>query len=121
MNECLDFWNHHLKGKPSLKQENAPKLIWYQCTGSVPPVPLIPKWPGTWYSRNNPNPDTAFKYYLNEGYLLDQQVLKCSLEMIYRLIMFAILSFALAELKPIKSIWCSHNSVITELMKLWRL
>ena len=76
MNECLDFWNFNLKGKSSLKQENAPKLIWYQCKGSVPPVPLIPKWPGTWYSRNNPMPDTVFKYYLNEGYLLDQQVLQ---------------------------------------------
>ena len=41
MDECLDFWNHHLKDKPSEKQEKAPKLIWYQCVGSVPPLPSI--------------------------------------------------------------------------------
>ena len=75
MDECLDFWNHHCKGQSSLKQTNAPKLIWYQCFGSIPPVPQILKWPGFWYSRNSDvmTPDSTFKYYLNEGHLLDQQ------------------------------------------------
>ena len=76
MEECLNFWDHHLKGKSSLKQTNAaPKLLWYQCLGSIPPVPQILKWPGFWYSRNSAmTPDSTFKYYLNEGHLLDQQV-----------------------------------------------
>ena len=73
MSECLDFWNHHLKNHPSDKQANAPKLIWYQCQGSVPPIPHIKTWPGHWYARSITTPDTVFKYFLNEGHLLDQQ------------------------------------------------
>jgi hypothetical protein len=73
MEECLDFWNHHLKGRPSDKQTNAPKLIWFQCSGSVPPVPHIQTWPGQWCSRSVAKPDATFNYYLNEGHLLDQQ------------------------------------------------
>ncbi len=35
--ECLDFWRHNLKGQESAKQNEAPKLIWYQCRGDLPP------------------------------------------------------------------------------------
>ena len=76
MDECLDFWNHHLKDKPSEKQEKAPKLIWYQCKGSVPPAPSVDVWPGSWCGTKVAKPDMKFNYYLNEGQLLDQQVEK---------------------------------------------
>ena len=48
MNECLDFWDHHLKGKRSEKQENSLKLTWYQCKGEIPPGPKVDVWPGAW-------------------------------------------------------------------------
>ena len=78
MSECLDFWNHHLKekdGQPSEKQVKAPKLIWYQCQGSLSPIPHIKTWPGKWCATRSENThsDAVFKYYLNEGHLLDQQ------------------------------------------------
>ncbi len=75
LDECLDFWNAHLKGIQSTKQDQAPKLIWFQCHGSVPPVPHIKTWPGSWYALNKDEirPDGHFKYFLNEGHLLDQQ------------------------------------------------
>ena len=48
MNECLDFWDHHLKGRISKKQENSLKLTWYQCKGDIPPGPKVDVWPGKW-------------------------------------------------------------------------
>ena len=74
MDECLDFWDFHLKGKTSLKQENAPKLAWFHCQGSIPPQPQIKDWPGFWCSKEIGKPENSFSYFLNEGFLLDQQV-----------------------------------------------
>ena len=73
MNECLDFWNFHLKGIDSEKQKIAPKMIWFQCSGSVPPGPSVQEWPGFWCSSENFQFDSQLTYFLNEGHLLDQQ------------------------------------------------
>ena len=48
MDECLDFWNYHLKNKPSAKQETSLKLTWYQLKGEVLPGSTKDPWPGRW-------------------------------------------------------------------------
>lgn len=71
MNECLKFWNCHLKNVDT--DDSSSKLTWFQCHGSVPPAPTVAHWPGQWCVQDKYHSDVRFKYFLNEGHLLDQQ------------------------------------------------
>ncbi len=53
MSECLDFWDHHLKDKPSPKQLESKRLLWFQCEGNVPPAPCVDAWDGEWIATDD--------------------------------------------------------------------
>ena len=70
--ECLDFWDHTLKGKPSKKKEERKKICWYQCFGSLPPAPSVNTWPGEWRSKDNCKPEKEVHFYLEENQILSE-------------------------------------------------
>ena len=71
MNECLDFWDHYLKGKRSVKQE---KLTWYQCEGVIPPGPKVDIWPGKWCNISSMDKTSHLMFLTGESmYLLASQ------------------------------------------------
>ena len=55
MDECLQFWDEHLKGNPSkITWQDTPRVRWYQCQGEVAPGPSVLSWPGQWQSGKKP-------------------------------------------------------------------
>ena len=52
MDECLQFWEEHLKGVApgELGWANTPRVRWYHCDGVIKPGPAVSSWPGRWQS-----------------------------------------------------------------------
>ena len=50
MDECLQFWDEHLKGVSTQKWQETPSVRWFQCKGVIPPGPSVLTWPGQWQS-----------------------------------------------------------------------
>ena len=73
MNECLDFWNHNLKGKRSPKQEASKKITWFQCQGVLPPSPKVVNWPGKWCNIASTQETTDISFTLEENGKLQRQ------------------------------------------------
>lgn len=65
LNECLEFWDHNLKGHQIQRQLEAKKLTWYQMEGSLPPMPQVVTYPGAWHTRDNFQPDNNLSLYLD--------------------------------------------------------
>lgn len=65
--ECLEFWNHHLKDEKSKRQDEAKKMVWYQCRGEIPPGPSVEKWPGKWLQANNARPIERVTFQCDEN------------------------------------------------------
>ena len=62
MDECLQFWNEHLKGVPDqnqVKWQYTPRVRWFQCNGVIPPGPSVMTWPGQWQCDQEANGDSA--------------------------------------------------------------
>lgn len=69
LDECLQFWNTHLKGEPEKK---SPKFVWFQCQGSIPPGPLVENWPGVWCAKEDSNPQQSKDLYLSKNFELSE-------------------------------------------------
>ncbi|XP_059081176.1 uncharacterized protein LOC131879004 [Tigriopus californicus] len=67
MMECLEFWNHHLKGEKIKRQDEVKKMIWYQCQGDLPPGPSVESWPGKWRQANNTRPVDVVTFQCGEN------------------------------------------------------
>ena len=82
MDECLDFWNHNLKGIPSKKQESSKKMTWFQCEGVLPPSPTIKMMPGDWHNLEGVQVDKKLDLHLGSSQKLtlsDDQTLVLSI------------------------------------------
>ena len=82
MDECLQFWNEHLKGKSGkITWQDTPRVRWYQCHGEVAPGPSIVSWPGLWQSGTKSYGSTETTFALIDGAKLsserkDQRMMK---------------------------------------------
>ena len=53
MDECLRFWDEHLKGVAPGRDMGwaaTPLVRWYHCDGVLRPGPAVTSWPGRWRS-----------------------------------------------------------------------
>ena len=72
MDECLQFWDEHLKGVTGrVTWLDTPRVRWYQCNGTVSPGPTVSSWPGVWQSGDTPGGDTNIVYHLADNNKLD--------------------------------------------------
>ena len=49
MDECLQFWEEHLKGQKG-GWVATPRVRWFHCDGVLRPGPAVSSWPGRWRS-----------------------------------------------------------------------
>jgi predicted acyl esterase len=63
-----------LKGKLSRKQEEAKKMTWYQCFGSIPPAPSVTSWPGEWRSKSSCKQEAEVIFHLAKNQTLGKEI-----------------------------------------------
>jgi hypothetical protein len=71
MDECLQYWDQHLKGLDR-GYDKKPKVRWYLCNGILPPGPSVTSWPGKWQAGVKSQGSEAVTLALSHNHKLVQ-------------------------------------------------
>jgi len=77
MDECLAWWDQHLKGMDRGYDQKA-KVRWFLCNGVVPPGPSVESWPGQWQAGERSEGSSTVVYTLSDDCLMKQGQSKMS-------------------------------------------